>query len=127
MLLTSPNFTFCYDALGSLELISSIFPLKSLVQKKVHFRFVNLRKTLVVDIQTLTWDTKELVAQIGPSKSSYNEEPPEFGAAADSDADRNMILGKRIFATPSDSVAIIAATAGEAIPYFASGLKGVAR
>ncbi|RWW08732.1 hypothetical protein GW17_00027809 [Ensete ventricosum] len=33
----------------------------------------------------------------------------------------------RFFVTPSDSVAIIAANAVEAIPYFASGLKGVAR
>lgn len=53
---------------------------------------------------------------------------PELGAAQDGDADRNMILGKAFFVTPSDSVAIIAANA-EAIPYFASkgGLKGVAR
>ncbi|MED6140611.1 Phosphoglucomutase-1 [Stylosanthes scabra] len=38
-----------------------------------------------------------------------------------------MILGKRFFVTPSDSVAIIAANAVEAIPYFSSGLEGVAR
>lgn len=53
---------------------------------------------------------------------------PSFGAAADGDADRNMILGDRFFVTPSDSVAIIAAQAN-CIPYFKSrgGLKGVAR
>jgi len=51
---------------------------------------------------------------------------PELGAACDGDADRNMILGKRFFVTPSDSVAVIAANAN-AIPYFKSGLKGVAR
>lgn len=53
---------------------------------------------------------------------------PDFGAAADGDADRNMILGKRFFVTPSDSVAIIAANA-TAIPYFQKhgGVKGVAR
>ncbi|THU70998.1 hypothetical protein C4D60_Mb08t30890 [Musa balbisiana] len=70
---------------------------------------------------------KELVARMGLGKSSSQFEPPEFGAAADGDADRNMVLGKRFFVTPSDSVAIIAANAVEAIPYFASGLKGVAR
>ncbi|KAK4372292.1 hypothetical protein RND71_007676 [Anisodus tanguticus] len=53
--------------------------------------------------------------------------PPEFGAAADGDGDRNMVLGKRFFVTPSDSVAIIAANAVQAIPYFSGGLKGVAR
>jgi phosphoglucomutase len=51
---------------------------------------------------------------------------PEFGAAADGDADRNMILGKGFFVTPSDSVAIIAANY-KAIPFFKNGLKGVAR
>lgn len=33
----------------------------------------------------------------------------------------------RFFVTPSDSVAIIAANAVQAIPYFSGGLKGVAR
>ena len=54
-------------------------------------------------------------------------EVPQFGAACDGDADRNMILGSRFFVTPSDSIAIIAAYAKEAIPYFRKGLKGVAR
>jgi len=52
---------------------------------------------------------------------------PDFGAAADGDADRNMILGRQFFVTPSDSVAIIAANAQRAIPYFKGGVKGVAR
>lgn len=39
------------------------------------------------------------------------------------DGDRNMILGQNFFVTPSDSVAIIAANAQEAIPYFHSGPK----
>lgn len=33
---------------------------------------------------------------MGLSKSNNNEDPPEFGAAADGDADRNMVLGKRL-------------------------------
>jgi phosphoglucomutase len=40
---------------------------------------------------------KELVEQMGLGKSTSNVEPPEFGAAADGDADRNMILGKRYY------------------------------
>ena len=53
---------------------------------------------------------------------------PDFGAASDGDADRNMILGANFFVTPSDSVAIIAANS-QFIPYFAKqgGIKGVAR
>lgn len=33
---------------------------------------------------------------MGLGKTSTQQEPPEFGAAADGDADRNMILGKRL-------------------------------
>eukprot|EP01029_Cantina_marsupialis_P003871 TRINITY_DN1388_c0_g1_i2.p1 TRINITY_DN1388_c0_g1~~TRINITY_DN1388_c0_g1_i2.p1 ORF type:complete len:578 (-),score=237.98 TRINITY_DN1388_c0_g1_i2:752-2485(-) len=52
---------------------------------------------------------------------------PEFGAACDGDADRNMILGNRFFVTPSDSVAVIAANAQESIPFFKDGLRALAR
>ena len=52
---------------------------------------------------------------------------PDFGAAADGDADRNMILGSRFFVSPSDSVALIAAHSA-AIPYFReNSLKALAR
>ncbi|KAL5567768.1 hypothetical protein UlMin_024343 [Ulmus minor] len=57
----------------------------------------------------------------------YGENGPDFGAASDGDGDRNMILGRSFFVTPSDSVAIIAANAEKAIPYFKSGPKGLAR
>ncbi|KAG5182433.1 Phosphoglucomutase, cytoplasmic [Tribonema minus] len=53
-------------------------------------------------------------------------EPPVFGAAADGDGDRNMVLGRRFFVTPSDSLAVIAANA-QAIPHFKDGLKAAAR
>ena len=45
------------------------------------------------------------------------QEVPSFGAAADGDADRNMILGPRFFVTPSDSLAVIVDNS-ELIPYF---------
>lgn len=51
------------------------------------------------------------------------DDAPVLGAASDGDGDRNMILGKKFFVTPSDSLAIIAANAKESIPYFSSGLK----
>lgn len=38
---------------------------------------------------------KELVQVMGLGKKAPTNEVPEFGAAADGDADRNMILGKR--------------------------------
>ncbi|CAN0457211.1 unnamed protein product, partial [Hapterophycus canaliculatus] len=62
----------------------------------------------------------------GADQSGADEEPPSLGAAADGDADRNMILGRRFFVTPSDSLAVIAANAATAVPYFAraGGLGG---
>lgn len=56
----------------------------------------------------------------------FDANGPDFGAASDGDGDRNMILGREFYVTPSDSVAVIAANAG-LIPAFRSGLKGVAR
>ncbi len=51
---------------------------------------------------------------------------PDFGAASDGDGDRNLIVGKGIYVTPSDSLAIIAANATLAKGY-AKGIAGVAR
>ena len=70
---------------------------------------------------------KDLVEKMGMGCSAVDDSTPDFGAAADGDADRNMILGKGFFVTPSDSVAVLAANAQAAIPYFKDGLKGVAR
>jgi phosphoglucomutase len=51
---------------------------------------------------------------------------PDFGAASDGDGDRNMILGRDFYVTPSDSLAILAANA-KLVPGYAEGLAGVAR
>lgn len=51
---------------------------------------------------------------------------PDFGAASDGDGDRNLVIGKGIFVTPSDSLAILAANAHLA-PGYAGGIAGIAR
>ena len=51
---------------------------------------------------------------------------PDFGAASDGDGDRNLIIGKNQFVTPSDSLALLSANAHLA-PGYAKGLAGVAR
>ena len=51
---------------------------------------------------------------------------PDFGAASDGDGDRNMILGRGFYVTPSDSLAVLAANAHLA-PGYRGGIKGVAR
>jgi len=50
----------------------------------------------------------------------------DFAAASDGDGDRNMILGKNFFVTPSDSLAVLAANAHQA-PGYKDGIVGVAR
>ena len=54
------------------------------------------------------------------------EGAPDFGAASDGDGDRNMILGRDFYVTPSDSLAVLAANA-TLCPGYAKGLKGIAR
>lgn len=51
---------------------------------------------------------------------------PDFGAASDGDGDRNMVVGKGMFVTPSDSLAVIAANATCA-PGYKEGIAGIAR
>ncbi|MDH5570302.1 MAG: alpha-D-glucose phosphate-specific phosphoglucomutase [Gammaproteobacteria bacterium] len=51
---------------------------------------------------------------------------PDFGAASDGDGDRNMIIGRNFFVTPSDSLAVMAANA-HLLPGYKKGISGVAR
>ncbi|MEP1766917.1 MAG: alpha-D-glucose phosphate-specific phosphoglucomutase [Sulfitobacter sp.] len=51
---------------------------------------------------------------------------PDFGAASDGDGDRNMIVGRGAYVTPSDSLAVLAANAHLA-PAYAKGISGIAR
>ena len=56
----------------------------------------------------------------------FGPDAPDFGAASDGDGDRNMVLGRHFFVTPSDSLAVILANATLA-PGYRSRLTGVAR
>ena len=56
----------------------------------------------------------------------YGDDAPDFGAASDGDGDRNMILGRHFFVTPSDSLAVLAANA-HLVPGYQQGLAGIAR
>lgn len=51
---------------------------------------------------------------------------PDLGAASDGDGDRNMIVGRGAYVTPSDSLAVLAANAHLA-PAYSKGLAGIAR
>ncbi|MFZ5620221.1 MAG: alpha-D-glucose phosphate-specific phosphoglucomutase [Pseudomonadota bacterium] len=56
----------------------------------------------------------------------FGPDAPDFGAASDGDGDRNMILGRDFFVTPSDSLAVLAANA-TLVPGYAGGIAGIAR
>jgi phosphoglucomutase len=56
----------------------------------------------------------------------YGPGAPDFGAASDGDGDRNMIVGRGAYVTPSDSLALLTAKAHLA-PAYRGGLAGVAR
>jgi len=56
----------------------------------------------------------------------FGSRAPDFGAASDGDGDRNMILGRKFFVTPSDSLAVLAANA-HLTPGYRQGIAGVAR
>ena len=56
----------------------------------------------------------------------YAENAPDFGAASDGDGDRNMIVGRNCYVSPSDSLAVLADLAHFA-PGYAKGLAGIAR
>lgn len=56
----------------------------------------------------------------------YSDKAPDFGAANDGDGDRNMILGKKFFVTPSDSLAILTDNY-KYIPAYKNGIYGVAK
>ncbi|MDR3415779.1 MAG: alpha-D-glucose phosphate-specific phosphoglucomutase [Nevskia sp.] len=51
---------------------------------------------------------------------------PDLAAASDGDGDRNMILGRGIFISPGDSLAMLAAHLHR-LPGYRDGLKGLAR
>ena len=134
-LLTRPDFSFAYDCMHGVQgpYAKAVFvdalgaPASALLNSTPkpdfdgHHADPNL--TYARDICDLLG-----VDRNGNPVHGQSQEPPCFGAAADGDADRNMILGRRFFVTPSDSLAIIAAHAN-IIPFFAQqgGLRSVAR
>ena len=65
------------------------------------------------------WAHELMAEMFGPAA-------PDFGAASDGDGDRNMVVGRGIYVSPSDSLAVLAANAHLA-PGYRAGLKGIAR
>lgn len=56
----------------------------------------------------------------------YSDTAPDFAAANDGDGDRNMILGKKFFVSPSDCLAVLTDNY-KLIPAYKNGIYGVAK
>jgi phosphoglucomutase len=137
-LLTRPDFTFCYDSMCGVQGPYAT----NILEKELGGKpgsCINADPKEDFGGPESAWHghadpnltyAVELVATMGLNKEGKKIEtakpPPTFGAAADGDADRNMIMGSQFFVSPSDSLAMIVANA-ECIPQFKAGLKGCAR
>lgn len=134
-LLDRPDFTMVYDSMHG---VNGPYAKKVFIDELGQPADVLLNADPKEDFNgghadpNLTY-AKELVAIMGLNRKgdiidTGDSKVPSFGAAADGDGDRNMILGTKFFVSPSDSLAVIAANAN-AIPYFKTqgGLKAVAR
>ena len=121
-LLQQPDFTFCFDAMHA---ITGIYAKALFEQALGAPAGTVINGTPLPDFGGGHPDpnlahAEELVHRM------FRADGPVLGAASDGDGDRNMILGREFYVTPSDSVAVIAANA-TLIPAYRKGLAGVAR
>jgi len=132
-LMSRQDFTMCYDSMHGVQgpyakriLVDALGANPSYLinaEPKENFNGIHADPNLTY--------AEDLTKVMGVDKKGlpiFGQEHgvPSFGAAADGDADRNMILGSRFFVSPSDSLAIICAN-HSCIPQFKDGLKGLAR
>ncbi|KFH08383.1 glucosephosphate-mutase GPM1 [Toxoplasma gondii VAND] len=136
-LLALPHFSFVYDSMHG---VSGPYAEKLFIEEFGAKRECLMRQDPLPDFgghhpdPNLTY-AEELVAKMKVlHPDQVDASTPLFGAAGDGDCDRNMILGRGFFVTPSDSVALIALYAEKCIPYFfvdkatgKGGLTGLAR
>ena len=116
-LVARPDFSICYDGMSGVAGVYAHRVLGDLLGVPAaalanctplpdfggHHPDPNLTYAAeLVEVMGLTRDGSVNAAKAGARV-------PDFGAAQDGNADRNMILGGRFFVTPSDSVALIAA------------------
>ena len=121
-LLTSDGFSMRFDAMNA---VTGPYALEILENRLGAPAGTVMRGEPLVDFGGAHPDpnlvhAKELVALM------KGADAPDFGAASDGDGDRNMILGRDFYVTPSDSLAVLAANASH-IPGYQQGLAGVAR
>ena len=121
-LLSSGHFTMCFDAMNA---ITGPYAIEILENRLGAASGTVIREKPLTDFGGAHPDpnlvhAKKLVSLMKATNA------PDFGAASDGDGDRNMILGRDFYVTPSDSLALLTANA-ILIPGYTEGLAGVAR
>ena len=122
VLLRQKDFSICFDSMHAINgpYASEVFGRRLGVPSSAL-----LRSKVLTDFGGCHPDPNLVYADKLVS-TMFNDNGPNFGAATDGDGDRNMILGRQFFVTPSDSLAVLAANA-KLVPGYADGLAGVAR
>ena len=116
------GFTFCFDAMNAVTgpYAQKIFEDILGAQKGSVVNFVPMEDFGGLHPDPNLIYAKDLVNLM------WSDKAPDMGAANDGDGDRNMILGKKFFVTPSDSLAILTDNY-KLIPGYKNGVYGVAK
>jgi len=121
-LIISGNFSMCFDAMHA---VTGPYG-HAIFEKRLGAKIGTVRAGKILEDfgghhpdPNLTY-AHELVEIL------FGKDAPDFGAASDGDGDRNMILGRNFFVTPSDSIALMTAN-HRLIPAYSKGIAGVAR
>lgn len=121
-MLHSDQFHMCFDAMSA---ITGPYAQEILEHRLEAHRNTVMRGTPLEDFGGGHPDPNLVYAHELVEKL-FGAQAPDFGAASDGDGDRNMILGRRFFVTPSDSLAVLAANA-HLVPGYRHGVCGIAR
>ena len=117
------GLTMAFDAMSAVTGPYAV----EILERRLGFRHGTVRNGVPLeDFGGHHPDPNLLHAKVLHDLMMHPEMAPAFGAASDGDGDRNLIIGKGRFITPSDSLAMLAANAHLA-PGYAGGLKGIAR
>ena len=120
--ITENRLSFCFDAMNA---VTGPYANKILIEQLGASADSVMRAIPLEDFGGCHPDPN-LVHAHELAEMMMREDAPTLGAASDGDGDRNMIVGKKAYVNPSDSLAIIAANA-HLIPGYQKGLSGVAR
>ena len=121
-LLTSGKFRMCFDALHA---VTGPYAL-SIFEKRLGALAGTVRAGIPLEDFGGHHPDPNLVYAHELVEILFGKEAPDFGAASDGDGDRNMILGRNFFVTPSDSLAVMVAN-HKLVKAYSSGIAGVAR